>query len=581
MEIPCTFERPSKRRGPPNRLAESIKKQRIESPAASGHSIPSSPTHAAHTLASFAQQQVLSADAICPWPVLQLLIDDYFTYIHPLIPVPHEPSFRSALEHRQDLTSPTFLALMASMIGSLTASFPRRPRQHFKAQGLVHMFPNSTSLIERCQKVAVEAHGPATFNRAYTVHDAIISYLQGLTNIHTWQRLPAMLYFKECLSIITTLGLHKAEQGYSASNGLGADGAVLNGIKAEAQNPAGMDLIVNELGKRIFWVLFVGVRSLQQLGVSPFELNIPPPTKLDPYPPLPVEIDDDFLTPTQILQQPDGRISELVGFNINARIYTSYSSVSLNEMNYGVDELVDWERQRREIEESLDNVKRILESLPAPLVLDSTPKEKVADPAHHPDASTAMETKEGAPAPTNNGYDDRASMQREIQKANIQASQIGTRSYLVERFFALSNAHHHASNSASDKSNGNDTSNNSMSAEHSSITTSLLDMLLTIQQTHLEPNGASLIAKLRAIASTLLDVPDPRKGTVALKAESPLSSFAAILGRLEKTVGASDYTHEEDEERRTREWTNLRHEQARLSGDGVISGEGGEAGATR
>ena len=466
------------------------------------------------------------------------------------------------------------------MIGCLTASFPRRPRQHLKSHGLLHMFPNSTSLIERCQKVAVEAHGPATFNRSYTVHDAIISYLQGLTNLYTWQRLPAMLYFKECLSIITTLGLHKADQGYSASNGSGADGAVLNGIKAEAQNPAGMDLIVNELGKRIFWVLYVGVRSLQQLGVSPFELNIPPPTKLDPYPPLPLEVDDDFLTPTQILQQPEGRFPELVGFNINARIYTSYSSISLNEMNHGVDELVDWERQRREIEESLDSVKRILESLPAPLVLDATAKEKAADPPHNPDASTATASKAGAPALTDNGYDDRASMQREIQKANIQASQIGTRSYLVERYFALSNAHHHTNNPAPDKPNGNDTSDDSMSAEHSSIKTSLIGMLFTIQQIHLEPNGASLIAKLRAIASILLDVPNSRKGTVALKAESQLSSFAGILGRLEKTVGASDYTHEDDEERRAREWTHLRQEQARLSGDGVMSGEGGEAGAT-
>ena len=410
------------------------------------------------------------------------------------------------------------------------------------------------------------------------MHDAIISYLQGLTNIHTWQRLPAMLYFKECLSIITTLSLHKADQGYSASNGPDTNGALLNGIKAEAQNPAGMDLIVNELGKRIFWVLFVGVRSLQQLGVSPFELNIPPPTKLDPYPPFPIEVDDDFLTPTQILQQPDGRISELVGFNINARIYASYSSVSLNEMNFGVDELVDWERQRKEIEESLDNVKRILESLPAPLVIDSTAKGKVAQQSHDPDASSATVSKEGGPALTHDGYDDRASTQREIQRANIQASQIGTRSYLVERYFALSDARHPVSKSTSDKSNGAETSDNSMSAEHSSIITSLLEMLSTIQQIHLEPNGASLIAKLRAIASTLMDVPKTQKGTVALKAESHLGSFAAILGRLEKIVGASDYTHEEDEEGKLREWTHLRHEQARLSGDGVVSGEGGEAG---
>ncbi|KAL9131272.1 MAG: hypothetical protein Q9217_000759 [Psora testacea] len=585
LEIPCTFDRPSKRRGPPNRLAESIKKQRLESPGNSGHSMPSSPTHAAHTLASFAQQQVLSADAICPWPVLQLLIEDYFTFIHPLIPVPHEPSFRSALEHRQDLTSPTFLALMASMIGCLTASFPRRPRHHFKTHGLEHMYPTSMSLIDRCQKVAVEAHGPATYNRVYTVHDAIISYLQGLTHMYTFHKQPAMLYFKECLSIITTLGLHKADQQKTGTNGVPPPRMTANGHHLEGPRPPGNDVIVQELGRRVFWVLFVGIKSLQQLGVSPFEVNIPPSTRSDPYPPLPMEVDDVYLAPTHVLQQPEGHKSELVGFNINVRVFLTYQAVSTNELVHGVDELFDWERQKKELERSLENVKRILESLPPSLGLAQKDQTLTTEKHNYPEPEAATPRQMDQTNTAVSSIEDRRSMQQEIQKANIHASQLGTRSYLVEKYFNLVDAHYHVpSHHISHNSSSNaiapslnaqspagtnskpkpSSSEVAMSKERESVIKDLLLMLSTIDQVHMEPNGASLISKVRAIASTLLDVPRTRKGSLALRAEDYLNKFVHVLNLLEKTVPANATPHEEDEESQLRGWADLREEQARF-----------------
>jgi len=81
LNLECKFERPSRRRGPPNRHAESLKRQKLDP---SGQSGPSSPTHAAQTLASFAQQQVLSIEAIALPTVVSPLIDDYFTYLHPM-----------------------------------------------------------------------------------------------------------------------------------------------------------------------------------------------------------------------------------------------------------------------------------------------------------------------------------------------------------------------------------------------------------------------------------------------------------------------------------------------------------------
>ena len=80
LNLECKFERPSKRRGPPNKHAETLKRQRLDP---SGQSGPSSPTHAAETLASFAQQQVLSIESIAHPSILYPLIDEYFSYVHP------------------------------------------------------------------------------------------------------------------------------------------------------------------------------------------------------------------------------------------------------------------------------------------------------------------------------------------------------------------------------------------------------------------------------------------------------------------------------------------------------------------
>ena len=486
------------------------------------------------------------------------------------MPVPHEPSFRQALEHRQDLISPTFLALMASMIGCLTASFPRRPRQHFKSLCLEHMYPSSISFFDRCQRVSVEAHGAATFNRAYTVHDAIISYLLGLANLYTSQRQPAMLYIKEALSIVTTLGLHKVEKSLDAPNGVSAVTTSANGVHLDGQRQPPIDYVVQELDKRTFWVVFVGVKSLQQLGVSPFELNIPPSTRSDPYPPLPLEIDDAYLTPTHIVQQPDGHISELVGFNINVKSYLMYSLVSLDELCYGVDELVDWERQKRELEQSLDSIKRLLESLPPKLVhIQAQPSNDTGRGHEYPEPGA------GGTRPSDNQsteaittIEERVNMQQDIQKANIHASQLGTRSWLLRKFYTLSLAH------AKKLEKQLDTLHVTISAEHTSIFASFSQMISTIQKIHLESNGTALIPKVHAIVSNLLSIPFTQKDPQASRSRGHLHKILTALAILEHAARANEARSEEDEESKSRAWANLREIQEQFLSESSPSNQG-------
>ena len=193
LEIPCTFDRPSRRRGPPNRHAEAIKKKRRldggPDTAGSGPSTPASPTNAAHALAQLSSHapQQLSAESICPVPTISALIDDFFAHIHPLCPFPHEPSFREAWERREDYTNPAFLALLASMIACLVASFPRKPRLHLKAQTREH-YPSHLSLVDKCRQVCADARGPGYLDRpSLNVYDACTSYFLGLAGAYVFQ----------------------------------------------------------------------------------------------------------------------------------------------------------------------------------------------------------------------------------------------------------------------------------------------------------------------------------------------------------------------------------------------------------
>jgi hypothetical protein len=191
---------------------------------------------------------------------MNALIDDFFTYIHPLCPFPHEPSFREAWARREDYSNPSFLALLASMIACLVASFPRKPRLHLKTQTR-HEYPSHLSLVDKCREVCAQARGPGYLDRpGLNVYDACTSYFLGLSGAYVFQWRQLRLYFAECLTIIRSLGLHKAqEQGYThlgaVPSAWGSNGPAFDGTRDFK-----LDHITEQIGRRVFWTAFVGVR---------------------------------------------------------------------------------------------------------------------------------------------------------------------------------------------------------------------------------------------------------------------------------------------------------------------------------
>lgn len=499
----------------------------------SGNSSPSSPTHAAQALAALSSQtsnQHISAESICPIETLDLLINDFFTYIHPLTPFPHEPSFREAWKRREDLSNKSFLALLASMIGVLVASFPRKPRLHLKAQKKEHLFPNHMSLVHQCQNICAAARGPGYLeSENLSVYDAATSYFLALMGIYTFRWRQGRLYFGECLTILRTLGLHKPDdQIYSNIGGLpGSRNGGVDGARDHIDN------ITIQMGRRIFWTMFVSVKTVQQLGASFGELQIPPETPTEQYPPLPDEVDDFCIFPTHTDAQPQGLVAMISGFNANVRVYRSYDALTKMEMAWGIDAVVDWERQKKVMHECLRRCKDAIAGLPSELIVypNAGPfghtGQANGNSIYHTYAHSAnfsrdptntlmMSPDSRQPGP-DQSPEDRRRMQYEIQKANIYASSLSTRSYVVEKYWNLVEVANRVRSQQPPGSmpsspgvgitaagldgmlpqaptSGYDMTEHEFREERESIVKDLLVVLGSIDQVNMEPNADSFVS---------------------------------------------------------------------------------------
>lgn len=350
-------------------------------------------------------------------PTLRLLVDDYFTYIHPLIPIPHEPTFRAAFEQREDATNPTFLALVASMVGALVASFPRRPKLHLKTEAEKLAFPHSVALVKKCHDVAVQARGTGYLDRNATVYDAATSYFLAVCAIYIYDVRRSRIYLAECHTMI-----HVYDLCCEPNRMLSMDPTSPISASPDPRGIAGsrVDIIERELGRRLFYTAFVSFRTLEQMGSSDTKVFVPPETPTQRYPPLPLEVDDEFIFSTHVEPQPAHVVSQLVGFNTNVRVYNSYNSLSAWEAAFGSAQPLNWSHQRRVIWDCLQNAKAAVVGVPNELLL-----------------RLPLDSLPGQLDSLNTIAEQHRLIQYEIQKANIYASQVATRFHLVEKYWHL------------------------------------------------------------------------------------------------------------------------------------------------
>ncbi|KAI4278818.1 MAG: hypothetical protein LQ337_000715 [Flavoplaca oasis] len=576
LRIPCIFTRPSKRRGPRNRAADAIREQMMNSANGNNPSQSNSPTYAARTLASLAQQPVPSADNICPAPLLHRLVDDYFTFIHPLLPIPHEPSFRAALAAREDLNSPIFLALLASMVGCLVATVPRRPRQHILDLQMEAAFPNSGILIERCRRTTLEARGSAYLDRPQTIEDAMIALYQAFIGAYSWHWDICRLYMGQCVTICRVLEIHRRDGPGTEAAVLAARAAATNAIESGNVREDMMpplpktDVILQELCKRMFWIVFSTVASFQQLGVSSRELNVPPPTASEPYPDLPLEIDDAYITSQGVQAMKEGEISTLTGFNAIVQVYKACAEVSAMDVTYGGSGSSDWPHQKAILLRSLESVEGVSGVVPSVFLFGSNASSSEAVRRPHYPVPTQGYLGHGVLVPfQSDGPTEQKKTAIEIQKANLYGAQLATRSYLLQKYLVLSESQVKNNPSAPQNKSGENTDSDIPPADTNDITSGdeltknrdtlvkdMLNLLQNLDLTYIEPNGLSFTNRVNQARLTLEATPSKRKSDFHRRTEKYLQRLVDFLVNTQR-VGPGTAEGIGEEELRARQWAEI------------------------
>jgi len=313
-------------------------------------------------------------------------------------------------------------------------------------------------------------------------------------------------------------------------------------------------------------------------------------------------VDDDYIYVDRVDPQPEGIVSKLTGFNLNVKVYLTTTPLATMELAYGINEVFDWAKQKQVLEECLQNCKHALDQAPHELLLQpglAAGEFASSGPQYFPPTPEYPGLRTNGEKASEWQYiqpDARRQLQYEIQKANIYASQLGTRSYLVEKYCNSQEAHEKVNTNAAGESqlsspgvmargldrmlpktsatsNGPDTN---ILQEKDSIVQDLLRVLSSISQVNMEPNGGSFINKIRQIASTLIDTPQNHKGPATINNEEYLRRFLNILMKLERIsphLRDNSVDGAVDEEEELRNWADLREYQMKFAQAGGFLSE--------
>lgn len=323
---------------------------------------------------------------------------------------------------------------------------------------------------------------------------------------------------------------------------------------------------------------------------------IAPSTPGLPYPALPENVDDLYIMANEIVYPPESSVTLLTGFRFAVDIYTTMNAIVSVELVYGMSTL-PWSDQRSLLRDALIAAKDIIDRLPPELQLSASHEQSSgfgtledADLQYVPPAYPSSQPPNDVRNVIKNHPQRRRQLQYEIQKANIYISQLATRSFYVELYFNLRDVHMSDPNkeeqvgdsAEAQAAKGAEDAEAArvfelMTAERELIVQNLLHVLGSISQRNLEPNGGSLINKVRQVASTLLNDAPERKGPVAMKSEEALVKLIDVLLKLEGTGPsgsnmAGENMTPQDEEEEMRNWAHLRDYQQRFAAHGGFAG---------
>jgi hypothetical protein len=150
-------------------------------------------------------------DALCSRELLLVIINDYLTWIYPLVPVVHRPSFRSNLEQSRDLHDSDFLCLIFCICAATVGFLPKVFTKYQALAGENSSFSSRTDMINRCYTLCMEQRGPYYFDTV-NFQKWAIAYLMQITHLQIGNHNLSRMMEVEAMQMARLLGLHRISE---------------------------------------------------------------------------------------------------------------------------------------------------------------------------------------------------------------------------------------------------------------------------------------------------------------------------------------------------------------------------------
>ncbi|KIW13985.1 hypothetical protein PV08_06766 [Exophiala spinifera] len=431
---------------------------------------------------------VLGFEELGPQEALSIIVQDYVHLLFPLIPVVHLPSFQTDVVNNRADSDTVFRSLLLGICTLVVCQLPRRFLD-YKNEQWFSTFSSPYDFALHSEKFINSYRLPDYFESA-SVEKCAIAYLLAMSFYHVGLSGRATLYWGEVSLFLSFLGADEP-RSYSAVN-----------------------LIEAQLRKKLFWLYVIG-KVHQRLdrpdeGVENSNWAPLPDHMLfnsdDLAALMPLEVDDEYLFSDHIVPQPPDHVSLVAGFNCAVKVFLGFVDLPLEELGSP-------SRSRGVIDTLRKMYQRTIH------LLDDVPPQL---------SGWRTGYVHGAESP--NGHDPSNNLrhrQLESLRANIHVTSLWARSRIFERLHGLT------STSTTDDSEFYRIQHNLWSERQYSCER-LLHVLYNIRQQNLEPNGRSLLFKIRQVAAPLLNCAFEDHTTISPRARIYIERFVELLAQLDK-----------------------------------------------
>jgi len=235
---------------------------------------------------------------------------------------------------------------------------------------------------------------------------------------------------------------------------------------------------------------------------------------------LPLDLDDEYITPSTLYQQPAADVPLVSGFTGLIQIFLCLMDLpeeavgrpAINNSTAAETQATDQYTTRpdyRVLKRMFDRVRYVLDDIAPQMALWHGDWPKGEADHSIADSDTRLD-------------------QLESLRANLQVSRLWVRSMIFERLLAIYHTFY------TPKGPEAQAHERSHWAEREDICEQLLVVLYNIKQKNLEPNGITLTYKIRQVAATLLDCPFEEHTSISRRARLYIERFMELLTLLDK-----------------------------------------------